>query len=173
MVSYEEIRAGSSGRTLLGAVLSGVEFTGEVELAQWDESTFKVLFPGFAKGTKVGAEASTNKIFWSELDLQMHETAMRMHPHLRGTSFLSASPEPPLAVLTRVLGRRATHGWRAVACRGSSDDEQLLQVVPPSAQLADEARRLAAFATRVLDLPVEARIPPPPVHDSLTTGVSP
>lgn len=107
------------------------------------------------------------------LDLPPHETAMRMHPHLRGTSFLSASPEPPLAVLTRVLGRRATHGWRAVACRGSSDDEQRLQVVPPSAQLADEARRLAAFATQVLDLPVEARIPPPPVHDNLTTGVSP
>jgi alkylation response protein AidB-like acyl-CoA dehydrogenase len=31
-----------------------------------------------AKGGKVGAEASTNKIFWSELDLQMHETAMRI-----------------------------------------------------------------------------------------------
>ncbi len=31
-----------------------------------------------AKGGKVGAEASTNKIFWSELDLQMHETALRI-----------------------------------------------------------------------------------------------
>lgn len=31
-----------------------------------------------AKGGTVGAEASTNKIFWSELDLQMHETAMRI-----------------------------------------------------------------------------------------------
>jgi len=30
------------------------------------------------KGGKVGAEASTNKIFWSELDLEMHETAMRI-----------------------------------------------------------------------------------------------
>jgi alkylation response protein AidB-like acyl-CoA dehydrogenase len=30
------------------------------------------------KGAIVGAEASTNKIFWSELDLQMHETAMRI-----------------------------------------------------------------------------------------------
>lgn len=29
-----------------------------------------------AKGSKIGAEASTNKIFWSELDLRMHETAM-------------------------------------------------------------------------------------------------
>jgi len=30
------------------------------------------------RGGKVGAEASTNKIFWSELDLEMHETAMRI-----------------------------------------------------------------------------------------------
>ena len=29
-----------------------------------------------AKGAKIGAEASTNKIFWSELDVKMHETAM-------------------------------------------------------------------------------------------------
>lgn len=31
-----------------------------------------------ARGGQIGAEASTNKIFWSELDLQMHETAMRI-----------------------------------------------------------------------------------------------
>jgi alkylation response protein AidB-like acyl-CoA dehydrogenase len=31
-----------------------------------------------AKGGHIGAEASTNKIFWSELDLLMHETAMRI-----------------------------------------------------------------------------------------------
>lgn len=30
------------------------------------------------KGARIGAEASTNKIFWSELDLEMHETAMRI-----------------------------------------------------------------------------------------------
>jgi alkylation response protein AidB-like acyl-CoA dehydrogenase len=30
------------------------------------------------KGAKIGAEASTNKIFWSELDLLMYETAMRI-----------------------------------------------------------------------------------------------
>jgi len=30
------------------------------------------------QGMRVGAEASTNKIFWSELDLEMHETAMRI-----------------------------------------------------------------------------------------------
>lgn len=29
-------------------------------------------------GKKIGAEASTNKIFWSELDQQMHETAMHI-----------------------------------------------------------------------------------------------
>ncbi len=31
-----------------------------------------------AKGARIGAEASTNKIFWSELDVLMHETAMRI-----------------------------------------------------------------------------------------------
>jgi alkylation response protein AidB-like acyl-CoA dehydrogenase len=31
-----------------------------------------------SKGAHIGAEASTNKIFWSELDLKMHETAMRI-----------------------------------------------------------------------------------------------
>ncbi len=31
-----------------------------------------------AQGAKIGAEASTNKIFWSELDLTMHETAMHI-----------------------------------------------------------------------------------------------
>ena len=58
-----------------------------------------------AKGTKVGAEASTNKIFWSELDLQMHETAMRIlgpraeliddpevHDWLEGFLFAQAGP---------------------------------------------------------------------------------
>jgi alkylation response protein AidB-like acyl-CoA dehydrogenase len=29
-------------------------------------------------GAKIGAEASLNKIFWSELDLRMHETALRI-----------------------------------------------------------------------------------------------
>lgn len=31
-----------------------------------------------AKGGSIGAEASCNKIFWSELDILMHETAMRL-----------------------------------------------------------------------------------------------
>lgn len=30
------------------------------------------------RGARIGAEASTNKIFWSELDLQLHETALRI-----------------------------------------------------------------------------------------------
>ncbi|CAB1368534.1 acyl-CoA dehydrogenase [Denitratisoma oestradiolicum] len=29
-------------------------------------------------GAKIGPESSTNKIFWSELDIQMHDTAMRI-----------------------------------------------------------------------------------------------
>ncbi|MBV6417571.1 MAG: putative acyl-CoA dehydrogenase FadE17 [Steroidobacteraceae bacterium] len=58
-----------------------------------------------AKGYRVGAEASTNKIFWSELDLQMHETAMRIlgpraelvddpevHDWLEGFLFAQAGP---------------------------------------------------------------------------------
>ncbi|WP_119155823.1 acyl-CoA dehydrogenase family protein [Caldimonas tepidiphila] len=30
------------------------------------------------RGARIGAEASTNKIFWSELDLELHETALRI-----------------------------------------------------------------------------------------------
>jgi alkylation response protein AidB-like acyl-CoA dehydrogenase len=30
------------------------------------------------EGNKIGAEASLNKIFWSEMDLRMHETALRL-----------------------------------------------------------------------------------------------
>ena len=49
-----------------------------------------------ARGGQIGAEASTNKIFWSELDVLMHETAMRilgpraelMHPPGGGYSWL-------------------------------------------------------------------------------------
>jgi alkylation response protein AidB-like acyl-CoA dehydrogenase len=53
----------------------------------------------------VGAEASTNKVFWSELDLLMHETAMRIlgaraewrddaeaHDWLEGFLFAQAGP---------------------------------------------------------------------------------
>ena len=58
-----------------------------------------------AKGATVGAESSTNKIFWSELDLHMHETAMRIlgpraeliddpevHEWLEGFLFAQAGP---------------------------------------------------------------------------------
>jgi len=57
------------------------------------------------RGGKVGAGASTNKIFWSELDLEMHETAMRIlgpraelhddpetHEWLEGFLFAQAGP---------------------------------------------------------------------------------
>jgi alkylation response protein AidB-like acyl-CoA dehydrogenase len=30
------------------------------------------------EGQTIGAEASLNKIFWSEMDLRMHETALRL-----------------------------------------------------------------------------------------------
>ena len=56
-------------------------------------------------GGTIGEESSTNKIFWSELDLQMHETAMRIfgaraeliddpevHDWLEGFLFAQAGP---------------------------------------------------------------------------------
>ena len=58
-----------------------------------------------AQGATIGAESSTNKIFWSELDLQLHETAMRIlgpsaelcddpqtHDWLEGFLFAQAGP---------------------------------------------------------------------------------
>jgi alkylation response protein AidB-like acyl-CoA dehydrogenase len=58
-----------------------------------------------ARGARIGAEASTNKIFWSELDLQLHETALRIlgaraelhddpevHDWLEGFLFAQAGP---------------------------------------------------------------------------------
>lgn len=58
-----------------------------------------------AHGAKIGAESSTNKIFWSEHDLQLHETAMRIlgpraeliddpevHDWLEGFLFAQAGP---------------------------------------------------------------------------------
>jgi len=57
------------------------------------------------RGATIGAESSTNKIFWSELDLQLHETAMRIlgaraelcddaevHDWLEGFLFAQAGP---------------------------------------------------------------------------------
>ncbi|MGH8445020.1 MAG: acyl-CoA dehydrogenase family protein [Solimonas sp.] len=54
------------------------------------------------KGAKIGAEASTNKIFWSELDLLMHETAMRILGPLG-----ELMPEAPDAGIVGGPG----HGW--------------------------------------------------------------
>ena len=58
-----------------------------------------------SRGVAIGAESSTNKIFWSELDLQLHETAMRIlgpraelvddpevHDWLEGFLFAQAGP---------------------------------------------------------------------------------
>ena len=58
-----------------------------------------------AQGGSIGAEASTNKIFWSELDLLLHETALRIlgargelvddaqtHDWLEGFLFAQAGP---------------------------------------------------------------------------------
>lgn len=42
------------------------------------------------RGAHIGAEASTNKIFWSELDLELHETALRI---LGARAELTESPE--------------------------------------------------------------------------------
>ncbi|MEC4239027.1 acyl-CoA dehydrogenase family protein [Pseudomonas sp. DSV-1] len=59
-----------------------------------------------SRGAQIGAESSTNKIIWSELDLRMHETAMRIlgasgeltgksadgHDWLEGFLFAQAGP---------------------------------------------------------------------------------
>lgn len=58
-----------------------------------------------SQGARIGAEASTNKIFWSELDLHLHETALRIlgpraelrddpevHDWLEGFLFAQAGP---------------------------------------------------------------------------------
>ncbi|HYD62902.1 MAG TPA: acyl-CoA dehydrogenase family protein [Noviherbaspirillum sp.] len=45
------------------------------------------------KGGHIGAESSTNKVFWSELDIHMHETAQRL-----AGSFAELTGESPLSV---------------------------------------------------------------------------
>ena len=59
-----------------------------------------------SRGAQIGAESSTNKIIWSELDLRMHETALRIlgaqgeltgpandgHDWLEGFLFAQAGP---------------------------------------------------------------------------------
>ncbi len=45
------------------------------------------------QGGHIGAESSTNKVFWSELDIRMHETAQRL-----AGPFAELSPDAPLAL---------------------------------------------------------------------------
>ncbi|MFC3106540.1 acyl-CoA dehydrogenase family protein [Undibacterium arcticum] len=45
------------------------------------------------KGGHIGAESSTNKVFWSELDIRMHETAQRL-----AGPFAELTGEAPLAL---------------------------------------------------------------------------
>ncbi|MGH8809960.1 MAG: acyl-CoA dehydrogenase family protein, partial [Noviherbaspirillum sp.] len=45
------------------------------------------------KGGHIGAESSTNKVFWSELDIRMHDTAQRL-----AGPFAELSGDAPLAL---------------------------------------------------------------------------
>jgi alkylation response protein AidB-like acyl-CoA dehydrogenase len=55
---------------------------------------------GLMDGAKAGAEASLTKLFWSELDVRLHETALRLlgpdaeleGPWMKGYQFALAGP---------------------------------------------------------------------------------
>ena len=81
-------------------------------------------------GGKIGAEASLNKIFWSELDLRMHETALR------------------------ILGARAELLPEAPAARGVGDwlDGYLFSLSGPIYAGTNEIQR-NVIAERILGLP--------------------
>jgi alkylation response protein AidB-like acyl-CoA dehydrogenase len=81
-------------------------------------------------GGKIGAEASLNKIFWSELDLRMHETALR------------------------ILGPRAELLPEAPAARGVGDwlDGYLFSLSGPIYAGTNEIQR-NVIAERILGLP--------------------
>jgi alkylation response protein AidB-like acyl-CoA dehydrogenase len=81
-------------------------------------------------GGKIGAEASLNKIFWSELDLRMHETALR------------------------ILGPRAELLNEAPAARGVDDwlDGFLFALSGPIYAGTNEIQR-NVIAERILGLP--------------------
>jgi len=81
-------------------------------------------------GGKIGAEASTNKIFWSELDLRMHETALRL------------------------LGARAELLPEAPAARGVGDwlDGYLFALSGPIYAGTNEIQR-NVIAERILGMP--------------------
>ena len=82
------------------------------------------------EGGKIGAEASLNKIFWSELDLRMHETALR------------------------ILGERAELLPEAPAARGVGDwlDGFLFALSGPIYAGTNEIQR-NVIAERILGLP--------------------
>ncbi len=82
------------------------------------------------EGGKIGAEASLNKIFWSELDLRMHETALR------------------------ILGERAELLPEAPAARGVGDwlDGHLFALSGPIYAGTNEIQR-NVIAERILGLP--------------------
>ena len=81
-------------------------------------------------GGKIGAEASLNKIFWSELDLRMHETALR------------------------ILGERAELLPEAPAAQGVGDwlDGHLFALSGPIYAGTNEIQR-NVIAERILGLP--------------------
>jgi len=81
-------------------------------------------------GGKIGAEASLNKIFWSELDLRMHETALR------------------------ILGERAELLPEAPAAHGVGDwlDGHLFALSGPIYAGTNEIQR-NVIAERILGLP--------------------
>ena len=84
-------------------------------------------------GGKIGAEASLNKIFWSELDVRMHETALAPARPARRAAARGAGG----------AGRRRA-GWRATSSRSSG----------PIYAGTNEIQR-NVIAERVLGLPRE------------------
>ncbi|RJG20803.1 acyl-CoA dehydrogenase family protein [Massilia cavernae] len=80
------------------------------------------------RGATIGAESSTNKIFWSELDLEMHETAMR------------------------ILGARAELTGEAAAANGDWLEGFLFAQAGPIYAGTNEIQR-NIIAERVLGLP--------------------
>jgi alkylation response protein AidB-like acyl-CoA dehydrogenase len=82
------------------------------------------------EGGKIGAEASLNKVFWSELDLRMHETALG------------------------ILGARAELLPEAPAARGVGDwlDGYLFSLSGPIYAGTNEIQR-NLIAERILGLP--------------------
>ena len=102
-----------------------------VEAEAYTLETYRTVSRLLAGG-KIGAEASLNKIFWSELDLRMHETALR------------------------ILGARAELLPEAPAARGVGDwlDGYLFSLSGPIYAGTNEIQR-NVIAERILGLPRE------------------